>query len=429
LPLMQVARNSKSATQTNLTIRALGEDLEPIKIHVLSHFRKNVKVPGFRAGKAPAALVEKHVDQKLLLDEFMEHAINELYRQAVNQERLRPVSQPQVTLKKFVPFTELEFEADLETIGEVKLANYKTIKVAKKPVSVTAKEVNAVIGDLQKRMAERVEVKRAAKDGDEVVIDFSGSDEEGKPVNGAEGKDYPLVLGSKTFIPGFEEHVVGMKAGEDKEFEVTFPKDYGVAALQSKKITFNVSAKKVHELKEPKIDDEFAKKAGPFKNLADLKADIKKQLIAEREREAETQRENEIIQKLVEKSSVEIPETLVDEQLQRLEEEEKRNLVYRGQTWQEHLKEEGVTEEQHRERHRPDAELRVKAGLVLSEVADKEQITVQPEELDIRLQMLKGQYNDAAMQAELDKPEAQQDIAARLLTEKTVAKLVDYASK
>jgi trigger factor len=278
-------------------------------------------------------------------------------------------------------------------------------------------------------MAERVEVKRAAKDGDEVVIDFSGSDEEGKPVNGAEGKDYPLVLGSKTFIPGFEEHVVGMKAGEDKEFEVTFPKDYGVAALQSKKITFNVNAKKVHELKEPKIDDEFAKKAGPFKNLADLKADIKKQLIAEREREAETQRENEIIQKLVEKSSVEVPETLVDEQLQRLEEEEKRNLVYRGQTWQEHLKEEGVTEEQHRERHRPDAELRVKAGLVLSEVADKEQITVQPEELDIRLQMLKGQYNDAAMQAELDKPEAQQDIAARLLTEKTVAKLVDYASK
>jgi trigger factor len=401
--------------------------LEPIKIHVLSHFRKNVKVPGFRAGKAPAALVEKHVDQKLLLDEFMEHAINELYRQAVNQERLRPVSQPQVTLKKFVPFTELEFEADLETIGEVKLANYKTIKIAKKLVSVTAKEVNAVIGDLQKRMAERVEVKQAAKDGDEVVIDFSGSDEEGKPVNGAEGKDYPLVLGSKTFIPGFEEHVVGMKAGEEKEFEVTFPKDYGVAALQSKKIIFKVIAKKVHELKEPKIDDEFAKKAGPFKNLAGLKADIKKQLIAEREREAETQRENEIIQKLVEKSSVEIPETLVDEQLQRLEEEEKRNLVYRGQTWQEHLSEEGVTEEQHRERHRPDAELRVKAGLVLSEVADKEQITVQPEELDIRLQMLKGQYNDAAMQAELDKPEAQQDIAARLLTEKTVAKLVDYA--
>jgi trigger factor len=425
---MRVARESKTPTQSHLTINASAEDLEPIKIHVLGHFRKNVKVPGFRPGKAPANLVEKHVDQKLLLDEFMEHALNELYRRAIDQERIRPVSQPQVSLKKFVPFTELEFEADLETIGEVKLGNYKTIKVPKKPVSVTAKEVNAVLGDLQKRMAERVEVKRAAKDGDEVVIDFAGRDSDDKPISGADGKDYPLLLGSKTFIPGFEDHVIGMKAGEDKEFDVTFPKDYGVAALQNKKVIFKVIAKKVHELNEPKVDDEFAKKAGPFKTVAELKADIKKQLTAEREREAETQRENEIIQRLVEKSSVEIPKVLIEEQVQRLEEEEKRNLMYRGQTWPEHLKEEGVTEEEHRERNKPDAELRVKAGLVLSEVADKEGITVQPEELEIRLQMLKGQYNDAAMQAELDKPENQNDIAARLLTEKTLAKLVEYAS-
>jgi trigger factor len=425
---MRVARESKTPIQSHLTINASAEDLEPIKIHVLGHFRKNVKVPGFRPGKAPANLVEKHVDQKLLLDEFMEHALNELYRRAIDQERIRPVSQPQVSLKKFVPFTELEFEAELETIGEVKLGNYKTIKVPKKPVSVTAKEVNAVIGDLQKRMAERAEVKRAAKDGDEVVIDFAGRDSSNKPISGADGKDYPLLLGSKTFIPGFEDHVIGMKTGEDKEFDITFPKDYGVAALQNKKVTFKVTAKKVHELNEPKVDDEFAKKAGPFKTVTELKADIKKQLTAEREREAETQRENEIIQKLVEKSSVEIPKVLIEEQVQRLEEEEKRNLMYRGQTWSEHLKEEGVTEEEHRERNKPDAELRVKAGLVLSEVADKEGITVQPEELEIRLQMLKGQYNDAAMQAELDKPENQNDIAARLLTEKTLAKLVEYAS-
>jgi trigger factor len=425
---MRVARESKTPIQSHLTINASAEDLEPIKIHVLGHFRKNVKVPGFRPGKAPANLVEKHVDQKLLLDEFMEHALNELYRRAIDQERIRPVSQPQVSLKKFVPFTELEFEAELETIGEVKLGNYKTIKVPKKPVSVTAKEVNAVIGDLQKRMAERAEVKRAAKDGDEVVIDFAGRDSSNKPISGADGKDYPLLLGSKTFIPGFEDHVIGMKTGEDKEFDITFPKDYGVAALQNKKVTFKVTAKKVHELNEPKVDDEFAKKAGPFKTVTELKADIKKQLTAEREREADTQRENEIIQKLVEKSSVEIPKVLIEEQVQRLEEEEKRNLMYRGQTWSEHLKEEGVTEEEHRERNKPDAELRVKAGLVLSEVADKEGITVQPEELEIRLQMLKGQYNDAAMQAELDKPENQNDIAARLLTEKTLAKLVEYAS-
>lgn len=425
---MHVTRKSKTSTQNHLVIAASAEDLEPIKKHVLGHFRKSIKVPGFRPGKAPASLIEKHVDQKALLDEFMEHALNELYRRAIDHEKLRPVAQPQVTLKKFVPFTELEFEAEIETIGEVKLGSYKTIKVAKKPVTITAKEVNAVVSDLQKRMAERKEVSRAAKNGDEAVIDFSGRDQENKPVNGAEGKEYPLLLGSNTFIPGFEDHVIGMKPGEEKEFKVTFPKDYGVKALQNKKVTFKATVKKINELKEPKADDEFAKKAGPFKSLAELKADIKKQLGAEREREVNTQLENEIIQKLVEKSSVEIPEALINEQVQRLEDEEKRNLVYRGQTWQEHLKEEGITEEEHRQRQKPEAELRVKAGLVLSEVADREQITVQPEELEIRIQMLKGQYQDAAMQAELDKPENQQDIAAQLLTEKTIAKLVEYSS-
>lgn len=426
---MHVTRESKAATQSHLVITATTEDLEPIRKHVLGHFRTRVKVPGFRPGKAPVSLVEKHVDQKALLDEFMEHALNELYRRAIGQEKIRPVSSPKVELKKFVPFSSLEFEADLETIGDIKLANYKSIKVAKKQASVAAKDVNDVLSNLQKRMAEREEVSRTAKNGDEAIIDFAGRDEEDKPISGADGKDYPLILGSKTFIPGFEDHVIGMNSGDEKEFKITFPEDYGVAALQNKEVTFKVTVKKVQELKEPKLDDDFAKKAGPFKTLAELKADIKKQLTTERQREADQQYENELIQKVVEKSSVEIPETLINEQIERLEDEEKRNLVYRGQTWQEHLEAEGVTEQQHRERQKPEAELRVKAGLVLSEIADKEQLTVQPEELEIRIQMLKGQYKDAAMQAELDKPENQQDIAARLLTEKTIAKLVEYSSK
>lgn len=426
---MHVTRESKNPTQSHLVITATAEDLAPIKNHVLGHFRKSVKVPGFRPGKAPASLIEKHVDQKAFLDEFMEHALNDLYRKAIQQENLRPIAAPQVQIKKFVPFAELEFEADVETIGEVKLANYKAIKVAKKPVNVPAKEINDVLANLQKRLAERVAVDRAAKDGDEAVISFAGRDEQDKPIAGAEGQDYPLVIGSKSFIPGFEDELIGLKAGDKKEFKLTFPKDYGVAALQGKKVTFKVTVKKVQELKEPKADDEFAKKAGPFKSLAELKADIKKQLQAEQQRQAQTQRENEIIQKLVEKSSVEIPRVLIDEQIQRMEDEEKRNLVYRGQTWQEHLKEEGLTEEQHRKRQEPDAQLRVKAGLVLSEVAEREQISVQPEELEIRVQMLKGQYPDAAMQAQLDDPNNQQEIVSQLLTEKTIARLVEYSSK
>jgi trigger factor len=425
---MHVKREQNTPTQSHLVIAATAEDLLPIKNHVLSHFRKGTKVPGFRPGKAPLSLIEKNVDQKALADEFLEHAVNDLYRKAIEQEKIRPIAPPQVELKKFVPFTTLEFEAETETVGAIKLANYKAIKLAKKPVSITAKDVNDIIINLQKRMADRTEVKRAAEVGDEVVIDFVGSDEDGKPINGADGKDYPLVLGAKSFIPGFEDEVVGLKAGDEKEFKITFPKNYGVAEMQNKKVTFKVTAKKVSALKEPKVDDEFAKKAGPFKTLAELKADIKTQLKVEREREAQTQYENQLIQQIVEKSSVEIPEVLIDEQIQRLEEEEKRNLVYRGQTWAEHLEADGVTEEQHRARQKPDAELRVKAGLILSEIADQEQLSVEPEELEIRVGALKSQYKDPAMQVELNKPENQQEIAAQLLTEKTIAKLVSYAS-
>jgi trigger factor len=425
---MHINKTSDKPTEAHLVIDAGAEDLESIKRHVLGHFVRTVKVPGFRAGKAPLHLVEKNADQRKLLDEFIEHAVNELYGRAINQERIRPVGAPQVEIKRFVPYTDLGFEVTVDVIGEIKLPNYKAVKLAKKPVSVTTKDVNDVIAGLRQRTAQREEVTRASKNGDELLINFSGKDSKGEPVAGAEGKDYPLILGSKTFIPGFEEHLVGLKAGDKKEFTITFPDDYGVEALRSQKVTFSTTINRVSELKEPKADDAFAGTVGPFKSLTELKADIKKQLAADRQTQNDREYENELIGKITDKSTVDVPEALIENQVQQMEEEEKRNLVYKGQTWQEHLESEGVTEQQHRERQRPDAEKRVKAGLVLSEIAEKEDLSVQPEELEIRVQALKGQYKDDNMQAELDKPENQQDIAARMLTEKTIAKLVDYAS-
>jgi trigger factor len=411
-----------------LTVSGEASDLEPIKKHVLGHFKNSVKVPGFREGKAPLEMVEKYLNQQRLLDEFMEHALNELYRRAIDQEQIRPLNTPNVQLKKFVPYTDLEFEAETEILGPIKLPSYKTIKLPKKKPEVTAKEISDVLKSLQSRMAERAETDRAAKTGDELIIDFVGTDKEGQKINGADGKDYPLLIGSNTFIPGFEENLLGAKAGEQKQFEVTFPKDYGVAALQNKKVDFKVDVKKIHELKEPKIDDEMAKKAGPFKNLAELKADVKKQLLDEKKRQTEIDYQNELLKRISDKTQIEVPKGLVDEETSRMEEQEKQNLAYRGQTWQEHLAEEGVTEQQHRERHKPEAAERVKVGLILSEIAETEGLKVTPEEVDLRLQILKGQYQDQQMQAELDKPANRRDIEARLMTEKTLAKLTEYAT-
>jgi trigger factor len=426
---MRVLRKDNSPTNIVLTVSGDAGDLEPIRQHVLGHFRHTVKVPGFREGKAPAELVEKYVNQQRLLDEFMEHALNEMYRRAIDDEQIRPVNTPNVQLKKFVPYTELEFEAETEIIGPIKLPDYKKMKLAKKEVEVTANDVSEVLESLRQRLAERELVERPAKIGDEVTIDFEGKDKQAKKINGAEGRDYPLLLGSNSFIPGFEDNLIGTKSGQTKKFEITFPQDYGVSVLRSQKVDFKVDVKKIMELKEPNLDDEFAKQAGPFKTLTELKADIKKQLTEEKKRQNDQEYQNELIKKITDKTIMEVPKGLVDDEIGRLEEQEKQNLAYRGQTWQEHLQQEGITEAEHKQRQRPEALTRVQAGLILSEIAEREAIKVTPEEVEIRKQILSGQYQDPKMQAELNKTENLRDIEARLLTEKTIEKLIAYAIK
>ena len=426
---MQITKQSLGPTRLKIQIAADADELQSVKRHVLGHYAQSAKVPGFRAGKAPLEAVEKQLNPETLANEFLEHAINGMYKKVLRKEGIRPFGQPKVDIKKFAPFNQLEFEVETQIIGPVKLPNLKQITLAKPSVSVTAGNVNEVIDSLRLRSAERSPVNRPARSGDELVIDFSGFDAKGEPVAGADGRDHPLTLGSSQFIPGFEDELIGAKFGDDKKFSLHFPKDYGVRALRSKKVTFRVKVNKVNELIPPKLSDEFAAKAGPFKSVAELKTDIKRQLKTEREIEADRNYRNQLIRLIADKSRVDIPDSMIDEQVARMEEEEKRNLNFRGTTWQEHLADEGLSEDQHRQRHRPEAAERVKAGLVLNEVAEKEDITVSSEEVDNRLQHLKGQYQDEAMQAELDKPEARQDIAARLLTEKTITKMAEYSKK
>lgn len=426
---MQVQRTSISPTKVKLSIEADQLLLEDTRTQVLRRLARNVKVQGFRQGKAPLPIVEKNLDPSTYQSEFIDAALNRMYSETLVEQQLRPVAQPKVTIKKFVPFTTLEFEAEVEVIGDVKLPDYSKIKLEKKAVSVSERDVDAVLENLRIRMSEKSEVERAAKDGDEVWVNFEGRDAKtGEPIQGADGKDYPLVLGSNTFIPGFEPNLVGVKPGGEKEFTLTFPKDYGVKALQGKEVTFKTTVTKVNEVSKPKVDDEFASKVGPFKSASELKSDIKKQLTAEREQENDREYESDLLSKITEKAEVAVPAALVDEELTRLEREERQNVAYRGQTWQEHLDEEGVTEDEHREKNRPGAEMRVKAGLVLAEIAEKEQVDVSTEELQMRIQLLKGQYQDPAMQAELDKPENQREIASRLMSEKTIEILVRHAS-
>jgi trigger factor len=427
---MKVQREQVEPTKVKLTISADQAAIDTVKKAVLAQLSQDVKVPGFRPGKAPAAMVEKQLDPTRLQSEFLDQAINQWYVQAVEQQKLRPVALPIISLTKFVPYSTVEFTAEVEVVGDIKLANYKTIKLPQSKPEVTAADVTTVLDNLRERAASKETVQRAAKLKDQVTIDFKGTDTKTKaPIDGADGEEYPIVLGSGSFIPGFEDQLVGLKTGGKKAFDLTFPKDYSAAALQNRKVTFAVTVTKVEQMNPAKLDDAFAASIGPFKTLAELKTDIKKQLKAEKQQEADRAYDNDLLQKIAEKSTVAIPKALVDEEIARIEEEEKRNTVYRGQTWQEHLDAEKLTAEEHKEKQRPTAELRVKAGLVLGQIAEAEKITVSPEDLEVRIQLLKGQYTDTAMQAELDKPENRRDILSRLLTEKTLETLRSYASK
>lgn len=418
---MNIHVERKDDVQALVHITASEDELQKIKTKVITKLGQNIKVAGFRPGKAPQAVIEKNIDSQTLQTEFLNEAVNMLYTAALKEDRIRPVAAPKVDINKFVPFTTLEITLDVPVVGEIKLPDYKKLTIKREVVKVTKDQIDEVLKNLQTRGAEKSEVDRAAKDGDEAWIDFEGTDKDGKAIDGAAGTDYPLVLGSKTFIPGYEENVVGMKPGENKSFEITFPKDYGSKELQNKKVTFAVTLKKLNEVIEPKLDDAFAQKMGPFKSMAELKENVEAQLKGEAEARAERDFEAQIVNSLTDKTKVAIPKVLIDEQKELILQEVRQNAMYRSMTYEEFLKSSGVTEEEFVTKEvEPEAERRIKAGLMLSEIADKEGITVAPEELEARVQQMKGQYKDPKTHAQLDEAENRREINARLRSEKVI---------
>lgn len=426
---MQVTRKDISETKVKLTIELGLEELTHSKQHELQEKAKVAKITGFRKGKAPLNLIEKQLDQNQLQADVINHAINDYYGQALSAEKLRALDQPNVTIGKFVPYTELQFTAEVEIMPRIKLGDYKKIKKSPKIAKVEADEVKKVLANLSERMAAKKDSSKPAKLGDDVVIDFDGKDKKGQAVAGASGKDYSLNLGSNSFIPGFEDGLVGSKSGDKKELKLKFPKDYHAENLAGTDIVFEVEVKKVQSVELPKLDDEFAKKVGPFDSFKSLQADIKTQLEDQKKQEAENALKDEIVEELVKKSTLVLPDILINDQISMLEHDFNQNLIYRGITKEEYIKSNGLkNEEEWRNKElRPQAERRVSVGMILAEVADVEGIKIDEQELADRIELMKIQYKQNAEQ--FDTPEMQREVASRLITEKTVDRLVELAGK
>jgi len=425
--MLKITRTNTSDTLITLEITVDEATLAVAKIHAVEKLGKSVKITGFREGKAPASLVEKSIDQNSLAEEFLNEAINHSYPEAVKKEGINPVAAPKVEVTKFVPFTVVEFKAEVVVIGSIKLADYKKLKAKKEIISPDKADIEQVIGNMQTQLAEKKDVERAAKKEDQVWINFAGTDAKGKEVKGAKGDNYPLILGSDTFIPGFEEHLLGLKSGDDESFTITFPKDYGVKALQAKKVTFKVDVVKVQEVVKPEVNEEFVKKVSPtLSTVAELREDIKKQLEVEASSKADRAYENALVAEIVENSTVSVPDELVEEQAANVMKDLTQNILYRGQTMDEYLEAIGMTADQQRDNEiLPEARRRLKAGILLSEVAERESITISDEEIKIRVSVLKQRYaSDAEMLKQLEDPNNQRELGSQIMTEKTLARII-----
>lgn len=427
---MKYTVKNLSETKVQVSVTLGSEELEAAKQRALLKLAKTVKVAGFRQGKVPTNVAEKHLAPGVLDNELVEFAINEAVVASFTEAKLQPLDRPQVDVKKYEAGKELEFTAEVEVLPKVKLGDYKKLKATPEKVAVAAKDVTEVIDRMRAGFAEKKDVERAAKDKDEVLMDFEGIDEKGEPVKGAAGTDYPLTLGSGTFIPGFEEGLIGKKAGEEFELPLTFPKDYHAAALAGAKVTFKVKVKSVKEVSLPKVDDEFAKKCGPFETAEQLKTDIKSELTMQKQRTANDKLKDDLAKELVKASEVPVPELLIEDQMRSIEQDTVQNLMYRGVTLDQYLEEQKLTKDEWKEKELKQAAIdRVKIGLILAELSKELKIEVSEEEVDARQQQMAQQYPDPNMQAQLSTPEARRDIGNRMMTEKTLDQLVALNTK
>lgn len=428
---MKTTVKKLSDTKVCLTITLGSDELHAAEQVALTKMARDLKVPGFRKGKVPVSVAAKHVNPMALQEQVLDNALSKAVAEAFMNEKLQALERPSVEVKKFVPNQEVEFTAEATVLPPVKLGDYKKLKAKAQTVKVEAKDVDEIIERMQQNFVDKAEVKRAAQEGDEAIIDFVGK-KDGVAFDGGSAKDFALKLGGGQFIPGFEEGVVGHKAGETFDLDLEFPKDYHAENLAGAKVVFSVTLHKVNELKLPELNDEFAAKCGPFTDVKELKADIKREITAQKEREAKEKLKDELVAELADGSKVALPELLIDDQLRSIEQDLMQNLSYRGLTMDSYLKTQGFKDKAdwQKKEARPAAEKRVKAGLVLAGLSKELGVEVSREELDRQISTFKQQYSkDAKLAARFDDPNVHRDIANRMITDKTIDKLVELNGK
>uniref|UniRef100_UPI003FF11FB4 trigger factor n=1 Tax=Enterocloster sp. TaxID=2719315 RepID=UPI003FF11FB4 len=379
---MSVQVEKLEKNMAKLTVEVSAEDFKAAIKKAFNKNKNRFSIPGFRKGKAPQAMIEKMYGEGVFYEDAADEAINASYAEAMKESGLDIVSRPEVTIEKIGKDEPFVYSALVAVKPEVTLGQYKGVEVEKADASVSAEDVEAELKKVQEQNARLLTVEdRGVEDGDQTVIDFEGF-VDGKGFEGGKAEDYPLTIGSHSFIDTFEEQLIGKKIGEECEVNVTFPTEYHAADLAGKPATFKVTVKEIKVKELPELNDEFASEVSEFDTLDEYKKDVEKKLVEKKEIEANSKNEDAVVAKVVENATMEIPDKMIDAQAENMVQDMARRMQSQGLSLDMYLKYTGMTVEQMKEQARPDAEKRIRTRLVLEAVAKAENIQISDEKVD-----------------------------------------------
>lgn len=386
-------------SQAEITVTVSWDEWEKFVDQAAADYSKEIKIEGFRAGKAPKDMVEKKVGKAALLDAAAQKAVQATYPKVVVEEKIEAIGKPQAQVLKLAEGNDLVYTINTDLVPEAKLKPYKSAvekinkEYNKKTNEVTEEEVIKEIEEIAKSRVQHVKVDRAAQNGDNVMLDFEVK-QDGVPIENGTSKNHPLILGKGAFIPGFEENVIGMKAGEVKDFEVTFPKEYHAKHLAGKPAQFTVTVNTVEERKTPEVTDEFAKSLGKFKDLEDMKKNVKEGMEEEKRHELKEKRRAEIIDALIEVIEVELPHSLIHEELHKMIGEFEMQIQGMGITFDQYLGQIGKSIDELEKEWEPQAIKRIKAALALEEIVKEKEIEIPSEDVEAEINKTMAQYKN-----------------------------------
>lgn len=384
---------TENKNELKLTITVDSQKFEDAILNVYNESKKYFNIPGFRKGKAPFKIVERYYGDEVFYQDAFNKLVPEVYEKELKDAKIEAVSNPKLDVVQMEKGKDLIFTAIISTKPEVKLGKYKGIDLKKVEYKVTDETINEEIKKMQDKNSRMVSIdNREAKKDDTVTIDFDGS-VDGVPFEGGKSENYDLVIGSNSFIPGFEDQVIGMKLGEEKDIKVKFPKDYFEKKLADKDAIFKVKVNGIKEKQLPELDDEFAKDVSEFDTLVDLKKDIKSKKNKENEHRAKHEIEDNAIDIVCENTKINIPEGMIELEIDNMIENTNQRLQYQGISIDQYLKMIGKTLQDLRSELKNDAEKSVKRRLVLDQIIADEKITFDDKFIKEKLEEAAKQYN------------------------------------